>query len=404
MSSTPLLPRGLASATYAAAALFGSFWGVWGASVPRIREQTGIGDGQLGVALLFIAAGALPAMLLTGRALDRWGLRFAAATVIALGLTGVGVAATAHGFVTLCLGLTVVGAASGAADVARNTTGGRAERLSGRPIIVRSAGVFSSLVVLSSLGSGALFAVAPTFVPFLIVAALSIFAGGVIVRALPPGSTHVEGSLHEATDATASRLRYTPLLWVGVLGALAFASENAHQSWGAVFLEDELAASPGVSAVAPAVFAAAGALTRFAIGASRPGRSHTVLLAGALAAAAGTVVVARAPSFPVALAGLIVAAAGTAVLFPTLLSIVSRNVNELYRGRATAFVTIVSYLGYLLGPVYVGLWSQGTGLRGAMLAVAALSGVLLFLTLPLLRLSGFTRQTEAEAKRAPVSN
>ncbi len=390
MSSTPLLPHGLASATYTAAALFGSFWGVWGASVPRIREQAGIDDGQLGVALLFIAAGALPAMLLTGRALDRWGLRFAAATVIVLSMTGVGVALAAHGFVTLCLGLAVVGAASGAADVARNATGGRAERVSGRPVIVRSAGVFSSFVVLSSLGGGALFAVAPTFVPFLIVAVLSVIAGGMIVRALPPGSTHVEGSVHEATDAAALGMRYAPLLWVGVLGALAFASENAHQSWGAVFLEAELAASPGVSAVAPAVFAAAGALTSFAIGASRPGRSRTVLLAGALAAAAGTVIVARAPSLPVALAGLMVAAAGTAVLFPTLLSIISRNVNESHRGRATALLIVVSYLGYLLGPVYVGFWSQGTGLRGAMLAVAALSGVLLVLTVPLLRLSGFT--------------
>ena len=372
--------------------------------MPPIREQTGIDDGQLGVALLFIAAGALPAMLLTGRALDRWGLRFAAAAVIALGLAGVGVAVTAHGFVSLCLGLAAIGAVSGATDVAMNATGGRAEQVSGRPVIVRSGGVFSSFVVLSSLGSGVLFAVAPTFVPFLIVAVLSVVAGGIIVRALPPGSTHTEGSVREAPNVAASRMRYTPLVLIGVLGALAFASENAHQSWGAVFLEDELAASPSVSAVAPAVFAGAVALTRFAVGASRPGRAHAVLLAGAFAAAAGTVAVAFAPSIPIALAGLIVAAAGTAVLYPTLLSLVSRNVDESHRGRATALLTVVSYLGYLLGPVYVGLWSQGTGLRGAMLAVAALSGVLLFLILPLLRLSGFTRQPEAEAERAPVPN
>ncbi len=402
MSSDLSLSRGLASATYAAAALFGAFWGVWGASVPRIREQAGVSDGQLGVALLFIAAGALPAMLLTGPALDRWGLRFAAAAVIALGLAGVGVAVTARGFVTLCLGLAVVGAASGAADVARNATGGRAERVSGRPVILRSSGVFSSFVVLSSLGSGALFAVAPTFVPFLLVAALSLFVGGVIMRFLPPEAAHVEGGAHGAAPAAASGMKYTPLLLIGSLGALAFATENAHQSWGAVFLEDELAARPGVSAVAPAVFAAAGALTRFAVGTLRPGRSRTVLLAGALAAAAGTVLVALAPSLPVALAGLIVAAAGTAVLFPTLLSLASRHVDELYRGRATALVIVVSYLGYLFGPVYVGFWSQGTGLRGAMLAVAALSGVLLLLTVPLLHPSGFIRQTEAEAGRAPV--
>ena len=59
------------------------------------------------------------------------------------------------------------------------------------------------------------------------------------------------------------------------------------------------------------------------------------------------------------------------MLFPTLLGIVSRNVDEARRGRATSVVTIVSYLGFLLGPVYVGLWADTIDLRGAMIAVAA---------------------------------
>jgi hypothetical protein len=49
----------------------------------------------------------------------------------------------------------------------------------------------------------------------------------------------------------------------------------------------------------------------------------------------------------------------------------------------------VSYLGFLLGPVYVGLWADTVGLRGAMVAVAALAVGLFVLTPALLRLSGF---------------
>jgi MFS family permease len=77
------------------------------------------------------------------------------------------------------------------------------------------------------------------------------------------------------------------------------------------------------------------------------------------------------------------------VLFPTLIGIVSRNVDEYHRGRATSVVTTVSYLGFLLGPVYVGLWADAVGLRGAMVAVAALAVGLFVLTPALLRLSGF---------------
>jgi len=38
---------------FVACAAFGSFWGAWGASVPRVQHQAGIGHGQLGFALLF---------------------------------------------------------------------------------------------------------------------------------------------------------------------------------------------------------------------------------------------------------------------------------------------------------------------------------------------------------------
>ncbi|MDQ3937227.1 MAG: MFS transporter, partial [Chloroflexota bacterium] len=42
---------------YAGFALFGSFWGMWGAAVPAVRNRADIGDGQLGTALLLVGAG-----------------------------------------------------------------------------------------------------------------------------------------------------------------------------------------------------------------------------------------------------------------------------------------------------------------------------------------------------------
>jgi MFS family permease len=392
----------LVLAAYFAAASFGSFWGAWGASVPRLRVQAGVDDGQLGVALLFIGAGALPAMLLTGRALDRWGLRFAVVAIISLGLAGFAVAVTAHGFAALCIGLTVVGLASGATDVAMNSIAGRAEQASGVAIIIRSGGVFSSFVVLASIATGmSSWIGAPVFTPFLIVAVLSSAASVSVLRSLSSNDRSIAASPPAFDDIQASnrgpRLRYTPLLIVGVLGALAFASENAHQSWGAVFLEDELTAGPGFSAVGPAVFAGVVAITRFTLGRIQQGNEKPILILGSLAAAAGALILATSTSIPVAILGLIVAAAGTAALYPTLLSLVSRGVNEAYRGRATAIVTTVSYIGFLLGPVYVGLWSDATGLRGAMIAVAALGVTLTALSIPLLRMSGYALRRQRRA-------
>jgi MFS family permease len=394
MSSETLSARKLVSAAYLAAASFGSFWGAWGASIPRLRMQAGVDDGELGIALLFIGVGALPAMLVAGRALDRWGLRFAGAAIAALGLAGVGVAITAHGFVALGVGLTVVGVASGATDVAMNSIAGRAEQASGSSIILRAGGVFSSFVVLSSIATGLCSWVgAATFTPFLGVAVLSLAASASVLRSLsaPVAAVEVTASVRSSRCAVGARPRYTPLLLVGVLGALAFASENAHQSWGAAFLEDELGAGPGFSSVGPAIFAAVVAITRFSLARLRQGSERAIVILGSVAAAAGALVIAVSPTIPIAILGLIVAAAGTAALYPTMLSLVSRGVDEHHRGTATAIVTTVSYLGFLLGPVYVGLWSDAAGLRAALVAVALLGVALAVLSMPLLRLAGYIR-------------
>ncbi|MGK5551437.1 MFS transporter [Actinomadura kijaniata] len=400
MKRTPGTPsHRMVFSSVVAFAAFGAFWGVWGASVPRVQHQAGVGDGRLGLALLFVGAGALPAMLLVGRALDRWGPRVAAVTIAALGGAGAALALTAVNLVLLCAGLALVGATSGAADVAMNAVAGRAEQVAGRPVITRAHGVFSSLVVLASLATGLVSAASlPLAVPFAAVAVLCLVAGLFLFRALPAGATEPGRERARAADPVPfARRQAVPFLLVGALGALAFASENAHQSWSAVFAHDELRSGTGLSAVAPAVFAGTVAFTRFALGGLGAAHARTVLLAGAATAAAGAVLITVSPTLLLAGLGLAVAAAGTAVLFPTLLGVVSRNVDESRRGRATSVVTTVSYLGFLVGPVYVGLWADAVGLRGAMLAVAALAVALFALTPVLLRLSGLGNPAERGA-------
>jgi MFS family permease len=377
---------GSVRAAYVAFAAFGAFWGVWGASVPRVQEQAGVTDGQLGTALLFVGAGALPAMLITGRALDRWGLRLAAVLIAALGVTGAGLALVAVNQVGLCVGLAVVGATSGAADVAMNAVAGRAEKDAGRPVITRAHGVFSGFVVLGSLATGLSSAAGrPVSLPFAVVAALSLSAAISLAISLP--AARPAAATAATTDGPARTARIAPFVLIGLLGALAFASENAHQSWSAVFAHDELGSGLGLSAVAPAVFAATVAVTRFAAGGLSGEHDRTVLLAGATGAAVGAVVIAAAPTLAVAALGLVVAAVGTAVLFPTLVGIASRGVDEARRGRATSIVSTVSYVGFLLGPVYVGRFSDAVGLRGAMVAVAGLGVALAVLAVPVLRVA-----------------
>lgn len=376
------------ASAYIGFASFGMFWGVWGASIPSVRDQAAVTEGQLGLALLFVGAGALPAMLLTGRALDRWGTIVASFVLCAFGLTAACIAFGARGVVSLAVCLAAVGFTSGATDVALNALAASAERGAGRPVIARSHAAFSAAVVVASLGVGGARALGlPVAVPFLLVLVACLAAAvvvGMTRRALdaelPASGLDAVATDGDADRVTApARLRLGPLIAVGALGALAFAVENAHQSWSAVYLHDIAAAGGAGAALGPAVFAAMVAATRFAIS-LRPVSRRLLLLGGAGLAASGTVLLALSTGLASALLGLALGGVGTAVLFPTLLSLVAEHVPEGTRGTATSTVATVAYLGFLGGPVYVGWWASAVGLPGAMLAVAGLAGVLLVVT------------------------
>ncbi|MFF4189710.1 MFS transporter [Nonomuraea sp. NPDC001831] len=390
---------------YAGFTVFGAFWGVWGASVPAIRDQAGLTDGQLGTALLFIAVGALPAMPLAGRAVDRWGHRVTAITLTSLGLAGIAVAVTAHDLLASSVGLAVLGASSGAADVTINAAAGSVERATGRPVITRAHGFFSLAVVAASLVTGLLNAAG---LPVVVTYVLVLLAAGAVSAALVTGDrARPDAGRHDHDRTSAARSRpglraHLPLLLVaGGLGALGFAVENAHQSWSAVYLADAVHAGPALVGAGPAVFALAVSLTRFAISAVQARRAWIVLTAGAVISAAGTSLLALTASLPLALLGLALAAVGTAVLFPTVLALATANVPGAARGAATSVVSTSAYLGYLAGPVYVGHWAQASGLPGAMLAVAALAAALALLAWPALRAVVPSPARQAEVMAAP---
>ncbi len=328
-------------------------------------------------------------MLVVGRLLDRFGLWLAGPLILALSAAGVAVAGSAHlGLVALCVGMALVGAASGAADVSLNSLAGRAEQRAARPVITPAHATFSALVVVATLATGGLNSIGlPPLLPFVLVLVAAAAACAAIVRSTWHETAPAESSLtvDAASPASGGALSIGLLLGIGALGALAFATENAHQSWSAVFLEDELSVPLGVSAFGPAVFAAFVAITRFSVSGIPPRHSRAFLLAGAVTATIGTVGLAFAPSLLIALLALALAAAGTAVLFPTLLGILSRSVSEERRGRATSLLTVVAYTGFLAGPPYVGLIAGALSLQAALVAVAALTALMTLLVPVIIR-------------------
>lgn len=365
--------------TLAGFAAFGLFWGVWGAVLPAVKTNSAVTDGQLGVALLMIGLGALLSMRLTGIAIDRHGAAVLPIAMLLFGVCGV-LPAFAGSAVGLTAALFVLGAASGATDVAINAEGVRAEAGSARPLLNLAHGWFSICVVLASLATAVARAAGAGLGTVL--AAVFVFIAVITGIALAPGSLRgapaaVPGMVQDQTHTSSHRNTWRiprPLIIFGFLGTLAYLIENAWQSWSAVHLETTFGAAAGLASTAPAVFAAAAGTGRIAGNlVARRFDPIRLLTGGALIASAGTAMAATAGTTWLALGGIAIAGLGTSVCAPTIISLAGAWAGPQRRGSAISTVTTLAYLGFLLGPASVGVASSLTSLPAALAGVAGVA-------------------------------
>ena len=163
------------------------------------------------------------------------------------------------------------------------------------------------------------------------------------------------------------------LVGLGALTASAFLVEDAVASWSALHLERGLGAAPWVGGLGPGLFAGAMALGRFGAHAlARPGSEARVLAAGGAVLSAGLLLLAAAPTPVLALVGVAVAGAGVSVIAPTLFSAVGARSAPGRSGADLALVTAFGYVGFVTGPVLVGLLSEALSLPRALAALAVL--------------------------------
>src|SRR3954451_12499575 len=368
-------PPSLARLRAAVAVLFaldGFVFGSWAARVPDVSAATGAGHTALGVALLCLSLGALACMQVTGALCTRLGTGRTAA------LAGIAASACAvlPGFAssvpTLCAGLLVFGAATGAVNVAANSVGVQVESRAGRPLLSGLHAAFSAGGLLGALLGGLASAVVGVAPHLVAVAALGLvvmgWAGPVLVAA--DAGAAAAARAEPPADAD-DRPRPTAVLVV--LGAIAGATaygEGALSDWGALHLREQLHAAPALAAAGYAGFSSAMAIGRLAGGTlvSAVGERR-LLVGGALLAAVGALAAVTTSSLPVALGGFVLVGLGLANVFPLAIA----RAGALGGPSGVALSTTVGYPGLLGGPPVIGFLAEHAGLPTALATVAVMS-------------------------------
>ncbi len=346
-------------------ALHAAVAGTLGPRLPAVKEQAGITDGELGVALAVFAVGLFVGTRIVSPLLDRFGTR----GVLRGGMPLLGVSllgpAFAESLLSLAAALFVVGALSGILDVAMNSNAVVVERSYGRPIMSSIHGTWSAGMLVASGGAAAAAALDVSLRLHFGLAALAI----ALVSA--PALGHLAAAADDVPQQlpavrTRGYLLARPVLLLGIIGFCSFLGEGAAIDWSAVYVDESLDASRGAAALAFVAFSVGITASRFLVDriAARLGPVPVVRW-GATLAAAGLALGLAVPETAVAIAGFALLGAGLAPVVPTVFS-AAGNMRARSGRSALAAVVTISYLGSILGPALIGFVTSLVGLRAAL--------------------------------------
>jgi fucose permease len=365
-------PTSAVSARNAVALVFGLngfCFATLASRVPDLRESLDLSNGALGSLLLSVAVGAMVGMPASGHLIERWG----AGAVVRLGalldlggLALAGVAATGGLVPAAATGLFCYGFGAGTWDVAMNVDGAAVERELGRSIMPRFHACWS-LGTFTGAGVGAVAAGigVPLAAHYAAVPAVAVAVALVASRRLLPA-----GDSDESPDLPGTRSAWLEprTLAIGLM-VLAFTlAEGAANDWLALSLVDGYDARHWVGVVGFALFVASMTLGRLGgpLVLDRFGRAAS-LLASALAATVGVLVVVWTGVAALAVVGIVLWGFGAALGFPVGMS--AAGDDPARSARRVSVISTIGYGAFLAGPPLLGFVGNHVGTLDSLLVI-----------------------------------
>ncbi len=330
----------------------------WAPLIPLVKRGLQLDDGELGLLLFCVAAGSMLAMPFSGRLIHRVGYRAlilccALLLCVCLSLLLSVTSPAAMGGVLL-----LFGAANGLLDVSMNSQAVVVEREAGQ---ARMAGFHSFFSLGCIAGAGSISLLLWANVPPRYASVLVAFAMAVIVLAAS-GHLLAKRPQHSgAAGGTCQALAHPGMRLIAIVCFFIFMIEGAMLDWSAVFLHSERRVTTQQAGFGFTLYSIAIALARLYGDRLINRYSHLrMLIASAISAAAGLLVVVSVDSAAVSLAGFALVGAGLANIVPILFSIAGNQ--PVPSHFALPAVTLFGYAGLLSGPALIGVFAQHTSL------------------------------------------
>lgn len=340
--------------------------GMWGGSLPSVRDR--IGTDERGISWLLMLSGlvAIVCMQIAGRLSDVIGPKypsFIGGAFVVAAAVGVGVSDT---YTELAITSAILGVGHGALDVSMNTMGIAVEKRANSPIMSRFHACWS---LGSFVGSGLVFSIGRAIgarqqvVTPIVTAVLAAIMLTILFMLTP--TAHVQHDEHAEAGGRRQAPRIPTVAYLlGIMAACVAFTEGAAADWSALHVTDVAKVSASFGAIG--LVAAMGPMVIVRFGGDaivvRWGRTRLVQVFGVVAAL-GYVVAVVAHWLPVILLGWALVGIGVGAISPQIYAIAG----HLGGGKTLALVTGFGFGGMLIGPGIIGLLAHSVGLQQSML-------------------------------------
>lgn len=342
----------------------------WAPRIPEVKDRLHLSDGALGLALLGVAAGSVPALLVTGHILRRVPARVVCILASVAFPAALPLITSARGVLSLTIVLAVLGASVGCLDVAMNTAALEFEKGHGRPALSRLHGGYSLGVLAGAIGGSLATRLTVSVAQHFVVVAVLLC--GAAVAAAPSLPRAGRGHTRSGTPARVPR-GFIPAS-IAALAVAGLLVEGTLTDWSALLVARDFAGGPSLGALTVALFSLAMFVSR-SLGDAIVARFGTVLLCRVSAAILVlSVLIGSAQSTAAGMAATC-ALLGLALgpLFPLAVRAAGRS-RPGAAAAAAAQVSAVGYLAHLSGPPLVGALAELISLPLTIVVVTIAAG------------------------------
>jgi MFS family permease len=332
--------------------------GTWIASIPAVQVSLDASATEIGIALLFAAAGSLVAMPITGQLLSHIPSQrlLIVSSLILPFLAPLPVLAPSVPL--LAVALFVFGALNGAMDVSMNAHGVALERALGKPITSSLHAGWSVGGLLGAVGVALAVAVGIRAPAEVMAAAAAMWLLALVAgRSVGVGSIEVEGAGRISLPSRA-------VLPIGLLAIGAAFTEGGLADWAGIYLRQGVGSDASTAAFGYAAFSLGMAVGRI-LGDGVRDRIGSVRMTelGMVLVAITVAILLIVQDARVALVGIAVAGAGVSNAIPQLFNAAGRVPPA---GPSLSAVFTMAYTAFLAGPPVIGVVADTVGLTLAL--------------------------------------